>query len=104
MVRMKRWKLLAVFLLFLVLIAAGCASSKPAPSLISISEAQLGASYEVGVYVATRGDSVPKICNQFQIAIRDFLAINPGLDPRRLRTGQAVRVYERLKRNNDASQ
>ena len=65
--------------------------------LLSAVNAEPGQTYELGVYVITRGDTVIKIARDFQISIRDFMAINPDLDPTRLVIGQKVRVYERRK-------
>lgn len=65
--------------------------------LLSTTNAEPGQTYELGVYVITRGDTIAKIARDFQILSRDLLAINPGLDPTRLVIGQKVRVYERRK-------
>ena len=65
--------------------------------MLSVTNAEPGQTYELGVYVIAKGDTIAKIARDFQISIRDFMAINPGLDPLRLLVGQKVRVYERRK-------
>lgn len=62
--------------------------------LLSFNPPQNGASYEVGVYVIAPGDSVASICQRFNVLVPDFMAMNPGLDPKRLRIGRSVRIYE----------
>jgi LysM repeat protein len=82
------------------LFITGCATKtpeQPGAHLLSVVNAPPGSSYELGVYVLAPGDTVAKVCMRFEIKIRDFMAINPGLDPTRLRVGQTVRVYERTK-------
>lgn len=64
---------------------------------LSAADTQPGSTYELGVYVVTKGDSVASICKRFQISIREFMTINPGLDVTHLLVGQKVRVYENLK-------
>ena len=65
--------------------------------LLSTTNASPGETYELKVYVVAAGDTASKIANRFQISISDFLAINPGLQPYRLKIGQTVRVYEQKK-------
>ena len=91
----------------LALAVAGCATDRDAQnkqqsqnirrgaSLLSATNAVPGSTYDVGVYIIDKGDTVSRIAHQFQISVRDFMAINPGLDPTRLVVGQEVRVYER---------
>jgi len=83
------------------LIVVGCATKRasvqPEAHLLSVEDAQPGSTYELGVYVIAPGDSVAKVCMRFEIKIRDFMVINPGLDMKRLKVGQKVRVYERIK-------
>jgi len=79
----------------LVLFAAGCATRQGEDRLLSFKYPRRGATYEVGVYVIAPGDSVASICQKFHILIPDFMAMNPGLDPRILRIGRTVRIYER---------
>ena len=92
---------------FLLLMIVGCATDRDAQIqqqtqgirrgafLLSATNAEPGSTYDLGIYVVTRGDTVGKIARQFQISFRDFLAINPGFDSTRLRIGQSVRIYER---------
>jgi LysM repeat protein len=92
-----------------VVVVAGCATDRDAALqqqtqsirrgafLLSVTNAEPGQTYELGVYVIAKGDTIAKIARDFQISIRDFMAINPGLDPLRLLVGQKVRVYERRK-------
>ncbi len=89
---------LSVLVAFIfVLFASGCATAQREGTLLSGDNAPVGSVYELGVYVVSKGDTVGKICVQFQISIRDFEAINPELNPLRLRIGQTVRIYEKLK-------
>jgi len=83
----------------------GCATEREArtqgiradASLLSITNEVPGSTYEVHVYVIQAGDTVAKIARQFQISISDFRAINPDLNPTRIKIGQEVRVYEKKK-------
>jgi len=65
--------------------------------LLSAADAQPGSTYELGVYVVAKGDTVFSMCKRFQIPIREFEAINPGLEVTHLLVGQKVRIYERIK-------
>jgi LysM repeat protein len=106
---MRIWRLLIVVPASIVLYVPGCATdSEPrlrqksqnidrGVSLLSVTNAEPGQTYEVGVYVVTKGDTVIRIAGKFQISVRDFMDINPCLDPTRLVIGQKVRVYERRK-------
>ena len=79
----------------------GCASQQArihrGEYLLSATDTQPGSTYELGVYVVAKGDSVASMCKQFQIPIREFMALNPCLEVIHLLVGQKVRVYERLK-------
>lgn len=91
----------------LALLAAGCASDRDAQLkdqtqsirrgafLLSVTNAEPGSTYEAGVYVIARGDTLAKIAQKFHVSIQDLRAVNPGLDPTRLVVGQKVRIYER---------
>jgi LysM repeat protein len=93
--------------LSIALIAAGCAADRDTrlqeqtqnirygAFLLSATNAEPGQVYELGVYVVAKGDTVARIAQNFQLPVRDFMAINPGLDPTRILIGQKVRVYER---------
>ncbi|HEX5400636.1 MAG TPA: protein kinase [Verrucomicrobiae bacterium] len=45
-----------------------------------------------GVYVIVRGDTLAMIARRFGLSIADLQAMNPGLDARRLKVGQKLRV------------
>jgi LysM repeat protein len=95
---MKQIALLAVLSsAFLVGCATNQAHTGHGANLLTDASAQPGSTYELGVYVVARGDTVAKICKQFQIPVRDFRTINPELGVTHLEVGQKVRVYERLK-------
>jgi len=97
-----RYPLAAAGVVLSALLMTGCASDRGAQaqfiradtSLLSVTNSVPGSIYEVRVYVVTAGDTAAKIARKFQISLRDFEAINPGLNPRRLKIGQQVRVYE----------
>ncbi len=70
----------------------------PRPAhLLSLTEPELGKEYDVGVYVIQKGDTVAVICRRLQISVRDFMDMNPELNPTRLRIGQQVRIRESMK-------
>jgi LysM repeat protein len=93
----------------LILILAGCAAHHETESkeqtttirhggiLLSVTNAEPGSTYELGVYVISAGDTAGKICERFQITRENFLTMNPDLNPNRLLIGQKVRVYETKK-------
>ncbi len=62
--------------------------------LLSITNAEPGSTFELGVYVIAHGDSLVKIARQFHVSVRDIKAMNPDMDPTRLVIGQRVKVYE----------
>jgi LysM repeat protein len=84
-----------------MILLVGCASDQPftneSEHLLSDSNAKPGSSYEIGVYVVAAGDTVVKICQKFQISLKEYLALNPETGLRHLKVGQTVRVYERVK-------
>ena len=63
----------------------------------SDTNVMLGSTYELGIYVITRGDTLAKIAKQFHISLGKLESINPGLKPNRLRVGQIIMVYARKK-------
>lgn len=65
--------------------------------LLSISNAKPGEVYDVGVYIITKGDTVALISKKFGITIKEFVLMNPGVQPKRLRVGQAVRIHEAIR-------
>jgi LysM repeat protein len=99
-----RHPLVIISVLLSVLFMAGCATDREAQtqsiradaSLLSVTNSVPGSTYEVRVYVIAAGDTVAKIARKFGISIADFEAINPSLNPTRLKIGQKVRVYEKL--------
>ncbi len=70
-------------------------STRRGALLLSATNAVPGSTYDLGVYVITRGDTVIRIAQRFHLSVADFMAINPELEPTRLVIGQTVRVYER---------
>ncbi len=99
-----RHSLVVVLVAYSALFIAGCATHREAPaqstradtSLLSVTNPVPGSTLEVRVYVIAAGDTVTKIAHKFAIPIADFRAINPDMNPTRLKIGQQVRVYERL--------
>jgi LysM repeat protein len=99
-----RHPLIIVSVALSALFIAGCATDREAEtqtiradaSLLSVTNSVPGSTYEVRVYVIEAGDTVVKIARKCGISIVDFEAINPGLNPTRLKIGQKVRVYEKL--------
>ena len=99
-----RYPLGVVSVALSALLMAGCATDRGAQteslrtdtSLLSATNAVPGSIYEVRVYVIAAGDTVARIARKFQISIRALEAINPGLNSKRLKIGQKVRVYEKL--------
>ena len=73
------------------------ASAPRPPLLLSVTEPALGKAYELGVYVIQKGDTIALICRHFQLSVRDFLAMNPEVNPTRLLIGQQVRIREAIK-------
>jgi hypothetical protein len=49
---------------------------------------------EVGVYTIRKGDTLTRIASRFQVSVKKLLALNPGVDPNRLRAGQILTVNE----------
>jgi len=45
------------------------------------------------IYVIQAGDTVAKIARQFGISIADLEAMNPDLNPTRIKIGQEVKVH-----------
>ena len=68
-----------------------------APRLLSAANPELGAVYELGVYVIAKGDTVALVCRRFQIPVGDFMTMNPDLNRTRLLIGQQVRIRETVK-------
>jgi len=99
-----RHTFIIVWVALAALFVAGCAtdrgaqtqSIRPDASFLLTTNSVPGSTYEVRVYVIAAGDTAAKIARKFQLSLREFRAINPGLDPKRLKIGQRVRVYEQL--------
>jgi LysM repeat protein len=67
------------------------------PSLLD-KEPRTGATYEVGVYVVQRGDTLFSIVKRHNLRrVKELLDLNPELSDRPLKLGQQIRVYERLR-------
>lgn len=49
---------------------------------------------EVGVHTVGKGDTLTKIARRFQVSVKELLALNPDVDPKRLRIGQILTVNE----------
>ena len=62
--------------------AAILSATKSPPDLIN----------EEGVYVIASGDTVARIARRFGLSMADLMAMNPGLEPTRIKIGQRVRV------------
>lgn len=89
------------------LLAVGCATNHEArlqPQeqstqrgrfLLSAPNDVPGSFYELGVYVVGKGDTLDSIARQFQVPSGDIVAVNPGLNSKRLVIGQRLRAYER---------
>jgi len=58
------------------------------------ADATHGSTYEVRVYIVTRGDTVAKISEQFRLTSDQLTALNPGVNWLRLKIGQRIVVYE----------
>lgn len=86
------------------LLMAGCATERPAQTqsiredeaLLSATNALPGSTYDLRVYVITKGDTVARIAHKFGISVADLKAINPGLNTTRLKVGQKIRIFEKL--------
>lgn len=52
-------------------------------------------SYIAGEYIIKPGDTVEKIAKRHGFTIDEFMALNPGLEPRRLKVGQHVAVTDK---------
>lgn len=65
--------------------------------LLSGTNTTPGAAFEVGVYVIQKGDTLARIAHRFNARSAEILAINPGLDSKKLRVGQQIRIYEQRK-------
>lgn len=87
----------SVILCLSSLFFVGCAHTQPEAPLLSPVDIRPGSTYEIGMYVLARGDTVAGVCRRFQIPISDFEALNPDFDKTHPSVGQRVKVYERLK-------
>ena len=62
---------------------------------LSATNAAPGSVYDLRVYVIASGDTFKTIAKQFQISVSDLKALNPDVQPFRLRVGEKIRVFER---------
>jgi uncharacterized protein YcfL len=91
--------------LMLVLVV-GCVSHKPSPiynqnqtiypgqDLLSTTNAEPGSTFEIGVYIVKKGDTLSHIAATFQVTVRDLQVLNSDLTPF-IKVGQKIRIYER---------
>jgi LysM repeat protein len=88
------------------LLIAGCAHSggggrkanerAPAVSngLLSSTNLTPGSVFTVKVYVIKRGDTLSAIGSRFHKSVAELRALNPTINPNRLRIGEKIRVAE----------
>lgn len=87
------------------ILLVGCASDQSQANqgarLLSIKDSSPGSSYVVGVYVVASGDTIIKICKQFNMTVHEFEELNPEMFENRhgqmylWQVGQQVRVFQR---------
>lgn len=76
-----------------VAVVPGSSSSgKTGSSQASTRSAPDAAPGKSGVYTIKSGDTLGKIAAAYKITLSQLQAANPGIDPRRLRIGQQIRV------------
>lgn len=95
------WSVLSLFLMGgISLSSISCSTVPPhqsqepssADSAFSTILSKEPDTYIAGEYVIKPGDTVAKIAKRHGFTIDEFLALNPGLEPRRLKVGQHVTV------------
>ena len=99
-----RHPLIIVLVALTVLSMSGCATDREAQTwsirddapLLSATNSLPGSTYDIRIYVIQVGDTVAKIAHKFGVSIADLRAINPDLNPTRIKVGQRVNVYEKL--------
>jgi LysM repeat protein len=96
-------------------ITAGCSSEKAAPlrrqdklsrpsrDLLLTTKAEPGSTFEIGVYVVKKGDTLHQIAANFQNDVRGLQALNPDLMTTHIRVGQQIRVSEQINRDANFS-
>ncbi|MGH8020873.1 MAG: LysM peptidoglycan-binding domain-containing protein [Opitutaceae bacterium] len=73
--------------------ARASSTPSPAPNTTPASgSAEPGTLAEDGTYVIKSGDTLSTIGRQFGITYQEIQAVNPGLDPRKLRVGQKIYI------------
>jgi len=97
-----------VLICVVALALAGCAHSggegpKPAGAgngrsvangLVISTNSPPGSVYNVKIYVVKRGDTLSAIGNRFHKSVTELKALNPKIDPMKLRIGEKIRVAE----------
>src|SRR3954466_8685343 len=85
---------------------AGCAhsggearkSKEKAPlvsnGLLNRTNSPPGAVFNAKIYVGRRGDTLSAIGNRFHKSVSELRALNPTINPNRLRIGEKIRVAE----------
>ena len=63
--------------------------------ILSVTNAEPGSTYDVGVYVVKVGDTAAMIAARHQMSLQELKAINLDLDPRRIFVGKQIRIYEK---------
>jgi hypothetical protein len=88
------------------LLIAGCAHSgggggksnengrSASSGLLNSTNAPPGSVYNVKVYVVKRGDTLSAIGSRFHKSVSELSALNPTINPNRLRIGEKIRVAE----------
>ncbi len=72
------------------------AAPKPKPSVVtsgkgeSAKPAESAASGETRTHEIQSGDNYGKLSTRYKVSVNDLIDANPGVDPRRLRIGQAI--------------
>jgi len=81
-----RHQLIIVSVAISTLFMVGCAADREAKNQNIQNDAPK-------IYVIQAGDTVAKIARQFGVSIADLEAMNPDLNPTRIKIGQKVKVH-----------
>lgn len=68
--------------------------SNAASGLLNSTNSPPGSVYNIKVYVVNRGDTLSAIGSRFHKSVAALRAMNPEINPDRLRIGQKIRVAE----------
>ena len=74
--------------------ANGKGRSNASSVLLNSTNSPPGAVYNIKVYVVNRGDTLSSIGSRFHKSVAALMALNPDIDPNRLKIGQKIRVAE----------